>query len=173
MWKLPLLDARVPGPHTAHAQCRRGSGRPPPAARGALAKCQCGRVSGCVGEEAGFQIFFSDFVRPRTWLFPWECLSGSRHLGRVGSSEAAKPEVRCPSFPGGAAQVRTRPSRAGCGSRPPPAGAAPSTATPRRRPGAGASRRSGAPPSGCIPGEPRHLHASPAATPVPPPLPAS
>lgn len=54
----------------------------------------------CVGEEAGFPIFFGDFVRPLTWLSPWECLSGSRHLGKVGISAAAEPAVPGLTFPG-------------------------------------------------------------------------
>ena len=88
------------------------------------------RVSVCVGGEAGFPIFFSDFVRPLTWLSSWECLSGSRHLGRVGISAVAEPAVPRQTCLGGVSWEPIRPSRSGCGSQTLPSCAASSTVTP-------------------------------------------
>ena len=88
------------------------------------------RVSVCVRGEAGFPIFFSDFVRPLTWLSSWECLSGSRHLGRVGISAAAAPAVPRQTCLGGVSWEPIRPSRSGCGSQTLPSCAASSAVTP-------------------------------------------
>lgn len=109
-------------------------------------------VSVCVGGEAGFPIFFSDFVRPLTWLSPWECLSGSRHLGRVGISAAPEPAGPRQTFPGGASREPIGPSRSGCRSRTPPSCASCSTITPRRGPGAFPSLCSGPRPQAVSPG---------------------
>ena len=125
--------------------------KPPstPITPGALTRCQCVRVSVCVGGEAGFPIFFSDFVRPLTWLSSWECLSGSRHLGRVGISAAAEPAVPRQTCLGEVSREPIRPSRSGCGSQSLPSCAASSTVNPSV--GLESSLRPGAPPSGHIP----------------------
>lgn len=125
------------------------------------------RVRG--GGEAGFQMFFSDFVRQLTWLSPRECLYGSRHLGRAVIA-AAEPAVPCPIRPCGIAREPTRRERGLCRRH---------FSRPRRilhsgRPGAG--RPLAFPrPRAASPGEPRLLHAPPGppapAPRVPPPRP--
>lgn len=128
MLSVSLGAAGRPQPHGVHS-------------RGASA---CARVGG----EAGFQVFFSDFVRQLTWLSPRECLYGSRHLGRVVISVAGPPGPR-PDPP-----LRDLPGRA---SRPERAlgrrdssrrGAASSPAAARAQ---ALPSAQGAPPSGRIP----------------------
>lgn len=135
MLKLRGRDSSVSGPHRAHAQCLPAARSPTGCIRAGLA-----RVRG--GGEAGFQMFFGDFVRQLTWLSPRECLYGSRHLGRVGISAGTRARCPCGISPEPSRQerglCRRHFSRAGLILR-----------------GARPSRRSGAPPSGRIPRGPR------------------
>lgn len=103
-------------------------------------------------------MFFSDFVRRLTWLAPRECLYGRRHLGRVliSAAERAGPGR---IWPCGVSREPTRPERGLCGRHLSRSRHLLRCGRPDAGRGARLSWRSGAPPSGRIPGEPRLLHA--------------
>lgn len=106
----------------------------------------------CVCQRrGGLSNFFSGFVRPLTWLSSWECLSGSRHLGRVGISAAAAPAVPRQTCLGGVSWEPIRPRRSGCGSQTLPSCAS-SAVTPSMACGVFPSLGPGAPPPAMSPG---------------------